>query len=262
VGLLVVAAVPRKTRPAVELDGTVRAGQTVEVGSASEGRLASLLVDRGDFVHAGQLLAELDLEVERAAVAVAKARTERTAPLRAAEMELQRLEDKLATHRALFEEGILSSDDLHDTQVEKQEAELVVADQLEQLEIAAQELRHARAVVDRGRIRSPIAGAVVRRGHAPGEIVGLASPRPIVTIAQLDPLAIEVEVPASELRKIAVGAQAEVLLPGIDGSRAAVVRHVAPVVDSRSGTFTVELELPNPDRRVTAGLACRVRFLR
>jgi HlyD family secretion protein len=262
-GVLLLAAVPRRGSVAIELDGIVRPGRIVHVGSASDGRLEAVLVDRGDFVHAGQLVAELDLSVERAVMALAKARSERTAPVRAAEVELVRIEEKLANHRSLFEEGILTSDDLHDTQIEKQEAELALTDARERLELAALELRHARAVVERGHIRSPIAGAVVDRELSPGELVGRGGTSTVLTIAQLDPLAIVVEVPESELGKVAVGTEVEVrFAEGGTTSRALVVTEVSPVVDEATGTFTVTLALPNPDRRIAASRSCRVRFLR
>ena len=108
------------------------------------------------------------------------------------------------------------------------------------------------------RIWSPIFHAVF-----PGWNREHTKQTPVLKLAQIDPLRIEVIVPVAQLGRIAVGMRAEVTpetpVTGVFQARVTVVDRV---VDAASGTFGVRLELPNPAYRLPAGLKCKVRFLR
>ena len=244
-----------------ELDAIVRPSRIVRVGSAADGLLDTVLVDRGDFVQAGQLIAELDQTVERASAELAKARSKQIATLRAAEIKLGHLEERASNHQALFEDGILSSENLGQSQLERQLAEFDVLAAEETATIAKYEYLRAQAVVDRGRIASPVAGAVIDRSLSPGEIVGGSGESTIVTIAQLDPLIVEAFAPISMLGSLRPGLKAEVVFEGVrTPSKIAVIKTISPIVDAASGTFSIQLELPNPDFRMKAGLRCTLKF--
>jgi multidrug efflux pump subunit AcrA (membrane-fusion protein) len=93
---------------------------------------------------------------------------------------------------------------------------------------------------------------------SPGE---MARQTPILKLAQINPLRVEVFAPISWLGKLKPGINAEVRLEG-NRSMAypATVTIVNQVVDSASGTFGVRLEVPNPDHALPAGLTCTVNF--
>jgi len=109
-------------------------------------------------------------------------------------------------------------------------------------------------------VRSPINGVVVERLLAPGEF---AKQAPILKLAQLDPLRVEVIAPVQLWGQIAVGMAAQIMPEApVKGSHRARVTIVDRVIDAASGTFGVRLELPNPNLRLPAGLKCTVRFER
>jgi multidrug efflux pump subunit AcrA (membrane-fusion protein) len=124
--------------------------------------------------------------------------------------------------------------------------------------LADLEVRRATAELARRTLRSPIAGVVVQRLMHPGEF---AKQSPILKLAQIDPLRVEVYVPVALLGRIRVGAHAQVFPePPVKGAYPARVVVVDRVVDTASSTFGVRLELPNPGYRLPAGLKCKVRF--
>ena len=129
----------------------------------------------------------------------------------------------------------------------------------EERELADLELTRALAALQRRVIRSPVRGVVTRRLMTPGEVVDEET---ILEVAQLDPLRVEVILPASMAGTIAKGARAAIVpeIPG-DVMHAATVTIVDRVIDAASGTFGVQLELANPDHEIMGGLHCRVRFL-
>ncbi|MEX2147586.1 MAG: efflux RND transporter periplasmic adaptor subunit [Candidatus Rokuibacteriota bacterium] len=135
-------------------------------------------------------------------------------------------------------------------------AEIGLIEAQENRRMSQLDLARARAALALRTIHSPITGVVIERSLATGEF---AKQAPIVRIAQIDPLRVEVIVPVSLLNKITVGMRADVL-PEVGGAHTGRVTVVDRVVDAASGTFGVRLALPNADYRLPAGLKCKVRF--
>jgi multidrug efflux pump subunit AcrA (membrane-fusion protein) len=124
--------------------------------------------------------------------------------------------------------------------------------------IAELELNRSIEVLNLQTIHSPIRGVVVDRYLNPGESV---EDRPIVKLAQIDPLRVEVVAPVELFGAIKSGQPATVLpeLP-VGGEYHSTVTTVDAVLDASSGTFRIRLELPNPDYRLTSGLRCKIQF--
>jgi RND family efflux transporter MFP subunit len=241
-----------------ELDCLVEPTETVVVSAAVIGVVESVLVDRGDVVEKDQVLATLEASVERAAVATARARAEFGADLEGAEARFALESRRRERSQQLFREGILS-----DVEVDEAESAWIVArldrDRArEQKELAALELKRARAALDLRTVRSPVDGVVVKRILAPGEY---ADPPQVLELAAIDPLRVEAFAPVALLGSISIG-MGGVVLPEepVGGRYEAKVTVVDRVVDAASGTFGVRLELPNPDHAISAGLKCRLRF--
>ncbi len=75
----VVAHAPARVQ-AIELDGLIEPFKDLNIGAQVDGVLSELLVERGDMVLRGQVVALLESELERAQLQIAKARAESTAP--------------------------------------------------------------------------------------------------------------------------------------------------------------------------------------
>jgi len=125
--------------------------------------------------------------------------------------------------------------------------------------LAELELMRSMEVVKRMTIYSPITGVVMERFLSSGEHV---EDQPILQLAQIDPLNVEVFAPVDLLESIKVDMVAEVRPEKAGGGVfEARVKIVDRVVDAASGTFGVRLELPNPEYRLSAGLKCKVTFI-
>jgi membrane fusion protein (multidrug efflux system) len=215
-----------------DMECLVEPHQTSSVGSAVEGTLAEVLVDRGSLVTKGQVVARLNANVESATVA-----------LRAAQEAFGKR--KVERNEELFRKELISAND---------------KDELEtQTRIASLEHRQQQEVLAQRTIRSPLNGVVVERFLAPGEHV---SNEKILKIAQIDPLNVEVVAPLELFGEIRTGMVGEVSFgPMLAGSYKARVTVLDRVIDAASGTFGVRLELPNPGSRIPSGIKCRVRFI-
>jgi multidrug efflux pump subunit AcrA (membrane-fusion protein) len=129
---------------------------------------------------------------------------------------------------------------------------------VEERTIAELEYKRSQEVLKLREITSPLNGYVVDRYKSVGEYV---EEQPILTLAQVNPLYVEVIAPVDLYRQIETGMTARVFPEQpIGGELEAVVITVDPVVDAASGTFRVRLELDNSDNQIPAGISCGVAF--
>lgn len=243
---------------AVEVDCLVQPRQEVTVSAAIEGVVQDVLVDRGDLVKKGQVVARLESSVERASVSVAKARAESTGRVESGQARLQFASKELARQLRLQQQEVASESEMEEAKSVKDIAEAELLEAREQTKIAEYELQRSRAILGRRTIKSPVNGVVVEKILKEGEY---ADPPQLMRLAEIDPLRVEVFAPLELYGHIEVGAQVEVRPEQpVGGSHMATVSVVDKVVDAASGTFGVRLDLPNPDYAIPAGLNCRVSF--
>jgi RND family efflux transporter MFP subunit len=242
-----------------EFDGLIEPAVTSKVGSNTIGILETIPVDRGDLVKEGQVVATLQAGVEKATMELAKARAELDATIKGKRAEMEFAERGKQRKKELYEKKTLSAQEWDEAETKRILAELALNEALEAKRIAELEYKRSVEVVKRMSIRSPINGVVVERLLSLGEYV---ENQPIMTLAQIDPLHVEVIMPVSTLGSVKVGMFAEVRPEApVGGVYKAKVTIVDKVVDAASGTFGVRLELPNPDYKLPPGLKCKVLFL-
>jgi RND family efflux transporter MFP subunit len=254
---------PRTANSAEVLDCLIEPYVIVKIGSAVNGLIETMLVDRGDMVKKGQVLATLESAAERAAIDVLRARATLESPIKANQA---RLELSLKNHErsdGMFQKFLIPADKMDEAETTRRVAEMAVLEAADNKRLAELELQRATAELTRRTIRSPVNGVVMERLLTAGEFAASDRGDPIMRLAQLDPLRVEVFVPVARLGEIAVGKKAEIMPQApVNGTYTARVTVVDRVADAASGTFGVRLELPNHDYRIPAGLKCTVRFLR
>ncbi len=242
------------------LDCLLEPYDVVDVSSPVEGVLATVTVDRGDRVKKGQVIATLESSFEKATVALARARTQMDAAVKAAKARLDLSIKRVTRNEDLFKQELISLDEIQEARTVKRVAEMDLLDAIETGRLNKLELERAIVTLERRTVQSPLTGVIVKRFLSPGEFT--SKELPILKAAQLNPLRVEVIVPVSWLGKVSVGAQAEVLPEApMNSVHVARVTVVDPVVDAASGTVGIRLELPNPKYHIPAGLKCKVRFL-
>ena len=227
-----------------------------EVGSPIIGVIETVAVERGEHVRAGQVLATLRADVERQSLAVAQSKAQAVGELRAAEANAELARQKLARARDLADQKFISSQALEQARAEAMVAENRLAQAREQRDVYAREHELAQAQLGQRTIRSPISGVIVERYLSPGERV---EEKPIYRVATINPLRVEVVLPAAAYATVRQGMDVAVLpdFPGA-GPRQAKVTLVDRVIDGASNTFRVRMELPNADFALPAGLRCKV----
>lgn len=229
--------------------------RVADVGSPVVGVIEALHAERGDRVVAGQPLATLRADVERASVQVAAGRAQAIGEYNAALSNAELARQKLARARDLADQQFISPQALEQSRAEAAVAENRLVQAREQRDILAREAELSRAQLALRTIRSPSTGVVADRYLSVGERV---EEKAVFRIAVVDPLRVEVVLPAPLYGTLRTGMSLSVTpeLPGATARRATVVL-VDRLVDGASNTFRVRLALPNADLALPAGLRCK-----
>jgi membrane fusion protein (multidrug efflux system) len=213
------------------IDCLISPRMEAQIGSPVEGVVRRVLVDRGQEVKAGDLLVELDDSVQRAGVALKRAQESFG-------------ERRLSRNKPLFEKDLLSEGERDEIRT--------------QAEVARLERIQAETLLEQRFVRAPFNGVVMERHVAPGDRVHQEK---MIRLARIDPLNVELIVPARMMRVLNPGMKARVANPDFIADPVwASVEIIDRVVDPASGTIGVRLILPNPAGRIPAGIPCTVSF--
>lgn len=235
--------VPVEIRAPVDL----RPREQADILSKQIGYLSAVLVDRGDVMKKGQLLAlvrpsELPDQLQAA-----------RGQLQQAEAALEQAKLNRSRIGALAPAGVVSTQELQQSGTALSQAEAAEAAARAQLQAVAVRLGETK-------IESPIDGVVMQRRFDAGALVGPQNGA-ILTVGRVDPLRMFVAVREQESSKVAIGQK--VLLdvdahPGETFS-GSVVR-LSPGFDPLTRTLEAEVHLPNPDGKLRSGMYGRARI--
>jgi RND family efflux transporter MFP subunit len=231
-----------------------------ELSTSEQGVLKEVLVRRGDIVKKGQVVAKLESSLEAIALQFADARAKMTGDVESKKAALEYMLRQRDRITELYEDKAISFNekDKADTDVRLAETELQVA--MDNQKLAQFERDRAARRLDLRSIRSPVDGVIVEILLVPGESVDDRA-REIMVIAEVNPLNVEIILPAEQFGSVQVGTPAEVtpLLPG-EAIRQTEVSVVDRTIDAASDTFGVQLQLENADYAIPGGIRCDIEF--
>ncbi|MCQ2093492.1 MAG: efflux RND transporter periplasmic adaptor subunit [Bacteroidaceae bacterium] len=198
-------------------------------------RINRILVDVGDRVSRGQVLVQLD----------AANQDQQQLQLQSQQIVLQNQQVEFNRTAELYASGGISKSeyDAAKTQLDVQKRQVdLIRRQLSQTSQNTQ-------------LTSPISGVVTARNYDNGDMY---SGTPILTIEQLNPVKLIVNVSETYFKDIAVGMPVDIQLDAYgDELFGGKVSIVYPSIDKATHTFPVEINLPNSDQRVRPGMFAR-----
>ena len=247
---------------AADFDCLIEPRKTVEIRGAVTGLITAVNVRRGDVVKAGQVLVEIDPGLDRASAEVAAFRATMLASKRMAEARVEFTEGKATRMTELAAERFVSVQERDNAIAEKRMAEAGLEENAEERKLATLEHKRLLEQLRLRTLRAPIDGVVTDRLMHPGELVGNGeSAKPILKLADLSVLHVEVLLPVLGWDRVRIGQAIEVTpdLPRAPRLNARIVA-IDRVFDAASGSFGVQLESPNPGSRVPAGVRCKAAF--
>ncbi len=231
--------------------------QVVEVRAPVDGMIDTISATRGDLVRKGQTLVQLQSGVERATVDSARYRAGMEAQIASARNRIDYATKKLARLVDLERQNFMSAQARDEADAEKRLAESELKAAIEARELARLELARAQELLSLRTLYAPFSGVVVDRMLNPGDLAESGSGRkPVLKVAQVDPIRADVPLPAALFGKVRVGAKARVTSVVGDAGFEARVSAVDRVIDAASSTFIARLEVRNPKGEVPAGSRC------
>ncbi len=233
-----VAPVPVETRKPVRGDvyaiysGTapIEAFAEADVIAKVDGEIREVLVEEGDDVTEGQVLARLDGDRLRLELNESRAR------LRKMERDFERNED-------LREKGLLSEGDFEKLKYD--------------LEALRASYNLASLELDYTQIRAPINGVISERYIKRGNTIEVGES--LYRVTSFDPLVAYLHVPEREYRQISAGQPVGLEVDALNGPPIiASVTRVSPIVDPLTGTFKITIEIRDEQRRIKPGMFARI----
>src|SRR6201996_9109283 len=200
-------------------------------------KVEKVFVDQGDWVKAGQPLAQLDDTLLRAQIA------EQAAVVTQQVLAAERAESQAKNVEGLDNKGVLSQEDIDTRRFQAKSARAAAVAAQAQLDDL--KTRQARLT-----LRAPVSGPVLARYVRPGDLPsGTTSGQPLFRIARDGLIEIDAEVAESDLAKLKPGQKAEATLP--DGAKVTgAIRLISPEVDQTTKLGRARILLPvRPDLR-------------
>ena len=246
-----------------EFPGKIRAQQFVEVRARVEGYLEKMMFAEGPRVNKDQVLFIIDpkqykAQVDRAEALVAK---NKAIALKA--------ERDLARIKPLFEQKAASQLDLDNAVAAYESAKADV-------NVSEANLTEARLALSYTTVRSPISGYISERHVDIGTLVGPGAQSLLANVVKSDTVLVEfkmtdLDYQKSKARNVNLGQQDTsrhwnpyVTITLADKSQykyKGLVDFADPLVDAKSGTFSVRAEMPNPERELLPGQFTNVKVL-
>jgi RND family efflux transporter MFP subunit len=246
--------------------GVVDPVTKVDVKSAVSGKVIALKVREGAVVKQGDVLAEIEPDVNQA-----QSLSDVQAGVKDAEWKLQDAERDFKMQKALFEQGLLGSDAYRASEIKRNQA---------QENLRAAQMRY-QIVEDRGipisgnassqnaRVTSPMTGVVIKKGVELGETVtsGVSSFNAgtvIFTVADLKSLIIRVNLNEVDIAKVHVGQPVRVTLDAypqkIFNGKVTFVAPAAELVE-KIKVFRIEVTLDELEDAFKTGMSVNVEIL-
>jgi membrane fusion protein (multidrug efflux system) len=218
----------------IEATANLVAERQVAVVAELDARLVQLDVDEGDMVEAGQLLGVLDGRNAKHAIAAAKIKASGAS-------STHERADKLA------QKALLAAEELEKLQTER--------------DSATQELSNAQWQLARTRVRSPLSGRVTKRHVIAGRWVRAGDA--IVDVTDFSTLVARIHVPERDALKLEAGRQATMTLQAAEDVHfTGTLRRVSEVVDTKSGTVEIVVEVTDAPPQVRSGSFVAIRIER
>jgi RND family efflux transporter MFP subunit len=215
----------------ISANGTIAARREMPVGIAGEGgQVVRVLVEPGQWVGAGQVLAIIDSDVQ------AQQAASLVAQVRVAQADANLAQAELDRSQSLLSRGFVSKADI-DRKTAARDAAAA------RVRVADAQLREARERTSRLNIRAPAAGLVLTRQVEPGQVVGAGS-GVLFRMARGGEMELLAQLAEADLQSLPVGTVATVTPVGTELKISGQVWQISPVIDPQSRQGTVRIAIP------------------
>jgi RND family efflux transporter MFP subunit len=236
-------------------EGYTEPFQSIALASSESGVLTLVKVHVGDRVRAGQVLIELEKDIQEANLKIAEQAIESHGPVDLARAEIELQNCRLKKLVMLRDEGHARQEEVERTKADIAIAKAKLLTAEEDLLMKKQEYERAKLFLERRSIRAPQDGVISEILKDSGEFIAANDPT-ILKLVQLDPLLAVFNVPAFEAVQLQIGQKVSLQFPVEKQTVEGIVELISPLTDAESGTTRVKIRIANPEGRYRSGERC------
>ena len=231
----------------VAFTGSLKPWQQTVLSAAFDAQVESFNVRAGDQVHAGEVLAQLDLSE------ITLRHQQSQAALQAQQQKADQAHEQVTRLQKLFKKGYAS-----DTQYDNAKRDWAIAKA--QAESAAAELAQLEEKIHKAKVVAPFDGWVAERSAEPGEMV--AAGTPLLQLVDLHLLELEASVPSTDIPLVAPGQQVAFKVNDqVEHVYHGTVKRINPVARQDNRRVAVYAEVNNDDNVLRAGMFVEGKIL-
>ncbi len=253
----------------LDASGYVTARRQATVSAKVTGKVTEVLIEEGQRVEEGAVLARLDDTEARAQLALAQAQlVAARSQLAEVRAQLEQAERDFARQQQLFERQLVAAQALDAAMAQRDTLRARLANIGEQIKVAQEGVAVAQVQLENTIIRAPFAGVVVAKAAQPGEMISPISAgggftrTGIGTIVDMDSLEIQVDVNEAFINRVTPGQPVEATLNAYpDWKIPAEVIAIVPTADRSKATVKVRIAIKKKDPRIVPDMGVRVAFL-
>ena len=251
----------------VSATGTLAPLNQVDVGAEVSGKLDRVLVDFNDHVKAGQLLAVINTDAQKAQLAQFKASLEQArATLATNQATVVQTLAKRTRYRSLQGAGAASLQDMQAADADYSRAIASVSQARATMDSAQAQIDNTQATIDKAQVRSPINGVVLNRLVSQGQTVAATFTTPVLfTLASdLAVMQLSVDIDEADVGSVHDGERATFLVdafPNHHFTAGLTALHNSPKTDNGVVTYPGILEVDNREGLLRPGLTATAEIL-
>lgn len=208
----------------IEVTGTLRANEEVELRSESAGKITEIYFQEGQGVRKGALLVKTnDSELQ--------------AQLRKAEYRVTLAENREKREKQILDNGGISLEDYEAT--------------LNEVNVLKADVDLIQAQIEKTRIRAPFNGTIGLRQVSEGSYISTSTI--IANIQNVDPVKIDFSIPERYAQRVQVGDEIVFSVEGVTEPQRGVIYAIEPEIDANTRTLLIRARCPNPDKQLLPG---------
>ena len=237
----------------VSSTGTLEAINTVEVGTQISGTIKKIYVDYNDKVNAGQLLAEMDLNLLNTNLSSAQAN------LAVSEAQLNHAKDEFERDQKLYNLNIISEKEFKNSKYNFEQAESA-----KKAALAA--VKNIQVSINYAHIKSPISGTVTERSVEEGQTVAasFATPKMFIIAEDLSKMQILADVDESDIGYIKNGMKARFTVQTypekVFVGQVSQIR-MQPIKINNVVNYQVVIDVDNSEKFLLPGMTASISFI-
>jgi len=244
------------------LPADVRPFQQTSIFPRANGYLSKLYVDIGDTVKEGQPLADIETPEVEAQLAQARASVQQQqANVGKAKNDFDLAKTTLDRYEAFGKTGGVTQQQVDEKAAAYSQAKAVFEGANASLASANADVQRLEAIQGFSKITAPFAGKVTMRNYDVGALLSSTGGREMFRLEQADTLRVYVNVPQTYATAIAIGQPADLIVSNYPGKAfTGKVTRSAQTLEISTRTIKFEVDVPNPDGKLYAGMFGQVKF--